>query len=1202
MSTPDKTSKPGPTPEQQAAIDARGNILVMAGAGTGKTTTLINRVIKRLQDPDHPLSLERLLMVTFTEAAAAEMRHRLRQALETRTLEEPENPRWIEQLALLETAHISTLHSFCLKLIRDHFHQLGLDPEFSILAEDQAALARQETLDTLLEERLLGETDIDRATQEWVMTIGQGRTTRMAQLALGLYHSSQALPDPEGWFDQQTTALSSPEPTLWRQWLITGFAQWRNLWLEELRHLAPHNPKAAECAAALDNLHLDPNLETVTKTLQAIVALDNSWDRKLCPKTKMRPPLKRFLDGATFLHTQVPENEEDDPLAQDWEWTRQSLLTLLALAREFSRRYALAKRELGGLDFSDLEQFALELLWDRSSQSPTALAHNWQEQLDEILVDEYQDINAAQDTIIRAVGRTGEHANRFLVGDVKQSIYRFRLADPRIFQEYADRWQGPDTDGQSLSLTSNFRSHPSILDFVNQLFSPLMHRDLGGLRYTRQQYLQPGAPEGWSKDHPTVELHLQVSNRRNTSPEDESRPDREVRHIARQIRTWIQDGLQIRDGTDGRTKPASYRDIAILLRSPKTRAEIYARIFAQEDVPLEIGRSGFYDAIEVADLLNLLRILDNPHQDLPLLGVLRSPLAGFTLDELAQLRIHHRHGPLWAALRRFSRNGPPESSGVAQSRSFLDAYDAWRTLSRTASLSECLETVLEDTGYEAWLATTPNPSQALANLRRFLSLSRQFDQFQRQGLTRFLRYVDAQQSASKEPDAPAAAPTNAVRLLSVHQSKGLEFPIVVLADLGKSINFGDLKEHIILDEDYGACPVVQPPNGTPPYPSLPHWLAAERQRREALGEELRLLYVACTRAKERLLLSGTATPKDVDENWPDSDPQPSVAQLINTNSWLGWVGPWWTHRIGNLSSGTLQSADGLWSSLVLRQDDDTTAVAAMDTDAVAATSDATPNDATPESPLTEAALASVRERIHTPYAYGPSTLEAAKASVSSLRKKARKEAEDESRILFLPRATEQSDTDGEINAAQRGTLHHRVMEAIPLNEPLTQGALLLLVENLVEQGTFTPREKAVLDLESIYSFWRSELGTAIQQNHAYAHRELPFTSRFTPNELAQLGIPTTPNLAPDEFIVVQGVVDLAIILPDTIWIIDFKTDHVDADAAAERAREYTPQLQLYASALSRIYRRPVSQLWLHFLYPRLTLPVPLETPSAPAGQ
>lgn len=1194
MTSPEKPTKPGPTPEQLQAIHAQGNVLVMAGAGTGKTTTLINRVIKRLQDPDHPLSLERLLMVTFTEAAAAEMRHRLRQALETRTLEEPENPRWIEQLALLETAHISTLHSFCLKLIRDHFHQLGLDPEFTILAEDQAALARQETLDTLLEERLVGDTNIDHATQQWVMTLGQGRTHRMAQLALGLYHSSQALPDPEGWFEQQLTALHNPEPTQWRQWLVSGFATWRNLWLQELHNLAPRNPAADRFAKFLETAGPHADADALGEAIQSIVTLNEEWPKDLGKKKDNQTPLKRFLDGAAFLNTQVPQSENDDPLAQDWEWTRQSLLTLLELAREFSSRYALAKRELGGLDFADLEQFALELLWDRTTQSPTPLARQWQEQLEEILVDEYQDINAAQDTIIKAVGRTGENANRFLVGDVKQSIYRFRLADPRIFQDYAARWKGADTDGQSLSLTSNFRSHPSILDFVNRLFSPLMHPDLGGLRYTREQHLQAGAPEGWSADAPTVELHLQVSSRRNTTPDEESRPDREVRHIARQIKGWIDGKLQIRDDADGKTKPASYSDVAILLRSPKTRAEIYARIFAQESVPLEIGRSGFYDALEVADLLNLLRILDNPHQDLPLLAVLRSPLASFTLDELAQLRIHHRHGPLWAALRRLSRNGPPESSSVAQTRSFLESYDAWRTLSRTASLSECLETVLENTGYEAWLTTTPNPSQALANLRRFLNLSRQFDQFQRQGLTRFLRYVDAQQAASKEPDAPASAPSNAVRLLSVHQSKGLEFPIVVLADLGKTINFGDLREHIILDEAYGACPVVQPPDGAPPYSSLPHWLAAERQRREALGEELRLLYVACTRAKERLLLSGTATPKDVDENWPDSDHEPSIAQLINTNTWLGWIGPWWTHRIGNLSSGTTESADGRWNSLVLRQDEDTPTTSVPDNQTTTDSSDKNAGNHAPEPALTASALTSIQERIQSPYPYTPSTLEAAKASVSSLRKKARREAEDESRILFLPRSTEPSDSHAEINAAQRGTLHHRVMEAIPLHEPLTQGALLVLVESLVEQGILSPMEKEVLDLESIYAFWHSELGTAIQQNHTSVHRELPFTSRFNPNELAQLGIPTTPDLAPNEFIVVQGVVDLAIILPETIWIVDFKTDHVDSDAASERAREYHPQLQLYSVALRRIYHRPVSQLWLHFLYPRLTLPVPQD--------
>jgi len=1183
-----------PTPEQQAAIDAAGNVLVVAGAGTGKTSTLVERVLARLLDPQNTLSLDRLLMVTFTEAAAAEMRHRLRAALEVRTAQDPIQHRWVEQLALVDTARICTLHSFCLQLVRDHFHDLGLDPDLTVLAQDQAYLLTRDTLETLLREHLAGRTAADVAVQQWVLAIGRGWDRPLQQLVLRLHNTTQTRPDPTAWFEARLAALEQDEPRHWRRWLQRGFVEWRDLWLPELDSMPPENEKAAVIVEALRGTPRDPDLTAIAAALALVVDLDSHWPRGT--KKKFRQPLEKVFAAAEFLHSLTDRSSPEDPLTQDWHWSRPHLVALLELTREFTRRYADAKRELGVVDFHDLEQFALDLLWDRQQQTPTELAQGWQRELEEVLVDEYQDINAVQDNLIRALGREGSAANRFLVGDVKQSVYRFRLADPRIFQEYAHAWREGRAHSQVLSLTGNFRSRPAILEFVNRLFGGLMHPALGGLRYTEDQFLKPG-PELASAAHPadsaSVELSVLLSPARGSGPDGITDSDREAMWVAHRIRALVEDGSLIRDRESGAPRPVTWGDIAILLRSPRTRSETYARAFAQAGVPLEIGRSGFYQAMEILDLLNLLQILDNPHQDIPLLSVLRSPLGGFSAEELAALRITQRRGPLWIAFRKLVREGDRQDPVWIRARDFLNAYQQWRTLSRVASLSECLDTILEDTAYESWLGTQPAADQTRGNVRMFLALTRQFDQFQRQGLHRFLRFVEAQQAAAIDPDPAAAAPTDAVRLLSVHQSKGLEFPVVVLADLDKRFNFEDLHAGVILDEEFGPCPLVQPPGGRPAYPSLPHWLASQRQRRETLGEELRLLYVACTRARDQLLLCGTATSKQVEEHWPNAQPQPTAAQLLDATSWLDWLGPWWTANLG-LPTRTVSGEPNPWIAVVVRPEPSREPSGEREN---------RPDEIRPDQRLLAAtatndrkALETLRVRLTTPYAHEAATREFGKASVSALRSRIRTETDEEARVLFVGGRPHSGAAPGELDAATRGTAHHRVLEALTLSKPVTQGILVQCVHELRRQQVLTPAETDALDLEGLLGFWQSGLGKRIQSRHEHVQRELPFTVRFSPEDLQRIGVPMAEGLAKNETIVVQGVIDLAIVLPAEVWIVDFKTDHISESELEARSIEHRPQLVLYGQALGRIYRRPVRELWLHFLHLRRSVTVNAHGP------
>src|SRR3984957_8592715 len=414
------------TPSQQRAVVARGNVLVMAGAGTGKTHTLVARCLNLISE--EKISLDEILIVTFTEAAAPEMRQRLRAALEKKSRENSDSF-LSEQLALFDAAHIGTLHGFCFKLIREHFHELGLDPQISILDEGQSRMLANETLEEQFNSHYENEDVFSLAVQDLIKIYGSGRDEKIRALILRLHNYIQTRADAENWTARQIEIFSAAGPIQWREWFSAAIANWRTDWLPILQNLKAENPKAAECLEIL--------LETnSTDVFQKILATDENWPRGT---KKFREPLKDFFDNAKFLNSLVA-TDENDPLAEDWNWIRGRMKTLLQLAKEFSENFSARKRDDGVLDFHDLEQSALKLLWNFEAEKPTPIAERWREKLRFVFVDEYQDINAAQDKIISALSRDGKNANRFLVGDVKQSIYRFRLADQKIFRNYANTW------------------------------------------------------------------------------------------------------------------------------------------------------------------------------------------------------------------------------------------------------------------------------------------------------------------------------------------------------------------------------------------------------------------------------------------------------------------------------------------------------------------------------------------------------------------------------------------------------------------------------------------------------------------------------------------------------------------------------------------------------------------------------------------
>lgn len=1229
---------PGPTPNQQRAIAAGGNVLVEAAAGAGKTRTVVERCLDRVLRAPDPVSFENLLMVTFTEAAAAEMRRRIREALEARHAAAPDHAWLAEQLALLDSACIGTLHSFCLRLVREHFHVLGLDPQVSVLDDAQARLLAAETLDAILQRHYAGSAPADQAVQRLILEHGGGRDESLRALALRLHDYAQTLPDADGWLRGQLASFQSPQPAPWEAWLLEGLADWRREWLETLATLPSENLNAGQCLATLKAWPRPFTREQAAAGLEQVLAANGPWPKG--KKVKFQEPLKPLFAEAAFLHSlaRCPA-DGPDPLVEDWSWVRPHMKALLELTLEFSQAFAEAKRAVGGVDFHDLEQFALRLLWDAPARQPTALARHWRARLRLVFVDEYQDINAAQDAILEALSGEGAAANRFLVGDVKQSIYRFRLANPRIFQQKARDWREGGPGGQVIPLADNFRSHEAILEFANAVFGALLRPEVGGVGYPDEARLRVGRPElrperTLANDAaPRVELHLRLTGGEDEAGDaaagvdlgDLTKAEQEARLVGLRLRALKQQGLRI--WKEGTWQPVQWRDMVVLLRSAPNWAEAFAKEFARLQIPLEVERGGFYDSTEVTDLLSLLQLLDNPLQDLPALAVLRSPFVGLTLDELAALRLAHRPGRLWLAALRLHRERPEAAATKASTQPggcaresaadlpptghrpgafsepavraaaasawpkldrFFRSFARWRQLARQGALSHCLETVLDETHYEDWLLAQPRGPQRRANVRQLLSLTRQFDQFQRQGLFRFLNFVAAQQEAGLDAEPASVATGDTVRLMTIHRSKGLEFPVVVVAGLGKGFNLQDLKGAVVLDEDYGLCPLVKPAQSDQRYPSLPWWLAARRQRRETLGEELRLLYVAFTRPCDRLLLAGTASRRRAEARWGETAPaQLTTQHLARANCALDWLGPLLPTLCGRPDWMDQPSGQHQLLTWTLHKEEDL--VAAPDA----------PASPTPVTPPDPEALADLAARLRWRYAWPEATVEPAKTSVTALRRRLAEDLEAEARPLFRAwtsggkahHAGPAAAAPG-LSAAERGTAQHKFLQHAALAQLTDEAQVRREVERLTAAGVLSRVEAGVVDAAALAEFWCSDLGRALrEQPAAHVHRELPFTARFSAQDFASLGLPLNVALGEEEFIVVQGVADLAVVRPAEIWLVDFKTDELTAREVEAKARHYAPQLRLYGLALERIYDRAVRRRWLHFLAARRTVAV-----------
>lgn len=1237
------------TPRQWEGITTAGrSLLVSAAAGSGKTAVLAERCAHLVCDAEEPCDVDELLVVTFTESAAAEMRSRIQQAVTQRVTGRragggDEKDRLTRQLALVEHAQVSTVHGFCSRVLRQNFNLLGLDPNFQILDGDEADLLRSEVARDLFHRRY--ELDESGDFQRLIDSYGEGDDERLIRQVVRTHELLCSLVDPDGWIERTRSRIAEAS-----KGQLESSALGKELVGEISTTLSRLSAKTADAIRTLISMR---GFDKYVEQLREIQACVQHWqgvlksdgidglngelaDFELPRAPTIRGEIagkeiaKALLDSVKGQITAGPLTEFLILSGTQWQEGLQSILPhaeeFLDLVAEFAGHYREAKDTARGLDFSDLERLALQVLRDPDSSElkPSVVARGYHRQYRHVLVDEYQDINEIQDAILTLVSREcvaherRMKANLFCVGDVKQSIFRFRLAEPARFLDRQSRFRKSDANkvGQVIDLRENFRSRAPLLEAINRVFERVMTGEAAEIEYDDSHRLVAGAtypPEDGVRCFrgAPIELHLLPDNLSGSQGEEESeetpgadpdleRADYEATLLAHRIREITgMDGsspTQIceRDGAgEAKLRPARFGDIVILLRSLKFKADRFADVLRRHGIPVHSeGGTGFFQSEEIRDVLALLSVLDNQQQDIALAAVLRSPLAAIPKpdDALARIRLAYpiikgtESLPFHQAVVRYAEEQGDELA--ARLRDFLRQLADWRDDARKRPVAEVLWEIYDRTGYLAYCEGLEDGSQRVANLIYLHERARQFGTFLRQGLYRFMRFIDGLR-LEKDLGRPSVASEaeQVVRIMSVHRSKGLEFPIVLLPDLGKRINLEDTRGAILVDRCAGLGMSVVDEARRIRYPSLASVLVKRALLRQTLAEELRLLYVAMTRAREHLILVGTCR-ENACEKWAGAwrgraGPLPAD-EFLGARTVLDWIGP-----VSAMTAGTSPPVFDVRQHtideiLAWPNPKDLRGKFSPRQEAMAALRPLEP--APPPNPTAETLI----ERFsagyrHQPFIDVPAAL-AATAVAKGNSFAARSGAE-----LSLPAFYV---TDRAPSGADVGQSTHLLLEHLDFRRTCDADDVASQIEELLAKKILTPPDAARIDRAAIHWMMSGEVGRLLRGSADQVRREVPFALTVPAQRIGE--VPASAD--PLDQVMIRGRIDVLVPDGDGIAVVDYKTDRIEPEQIAARAEQYGEQMALYREAVGKIAGRPVSAVYLVFLAPRVIW-TPALTPS-----
>ena len=1265
------------TPEQQRVIELHNsNILVSAAAGSGKTAVLVERIIRMICDGEHPADIDRLLIVTFTNAAAAEMRERIAAGIIARLEADPGNEHIQKQSALLHNAQITTIDSFSLFLIRNHFNEIGLDPDFRVADEGEIKLLQQEVLAQLLEDAYAGQF-VPEAPEQFHACVEYfcpgGRESVLEQHILNLSRYAGSFPWPAEWLEERKNDYAAGDMEAlvhsdYGQYLTERVNRTVEGCLEKLREVKRlcELPDGPYMYGELTEAEIE-QLERLTscKDLeeQAAKVPTVTFGRLPSKKDDSVDPAKREL--AKAIRNSVKDTLSDlsesyfkTPLelaVEQGKACREPLRILLDLVLEFDRRLLAAKQERHLIDFSDMEHYALQILLKREKVEesggtgtdrtetkyrivPSDVAMEYRQYFQEILIDEYQDSNLVQEYLLSAIsGEEEGRYNRFMVGDVKQSIYKFRLARPELFLEKYDTYQETG-DLCRIDLAKNFRSRIQVVDAVNDVFSRIMSRQIGGIAYDDKAALYPGAVYPAQED-PAYGSELLLIRKPEKGEREESGIGEqhaegagvlvdydnvrqlEALAIAARIKQ-LKGSLKVMEKSTGELRPVRYSDMVILLRTTSGWDEEFKKILEQQGIPVYItSKTGYFGALEVQELLQFLRVLDNPRQDIPLFGVMQSVFGGFTQEEIAQIRSggegHSRKRmTLYEALKEVAQSGRTveegeeisagESAGEEAELSqkadtFLQRIGHYRDLTPFTSIRDLLQRILDDYDYLNYVTALPAGSKRRANVEMLLTKASAFEKTSYFGLFHFIRYMEQLEKYDVDYGEADTLDENAdvVRIMSIHKSKGLEFPVVFVSGLSKRFNMQDANQSLIVDMDLGVAVDYVDSVRRIKNKTLRRTVLSAKMKEDNLAEELRVLYVALTRAREKLIL--TAVLDKADEKWElaqmTGQERLTYLDFCEAGSYMDFLLPILPQT--GIAVKTLRTEDLAVEELreQLRMGDRREQLRLIACGETTLTGDPEEN---------ERKLMYLRERFAYQYPHPGLQKLYTKTTVPELKIAAMAEKdeaafhtfEEKEVVPYIPGFRREQE---KVSGAVRGNAFHRTMELLDFTYLFTESGLFTGCPNNYEEyrrgldknrlqnrlEEFLQREtislrlteeyaKAVslpkilnfLEQELAYRMWRA-------QEQGLLYREQPFVLGIDAKRL-------DPDLPEGEKVLIQGIIDVFFIEDGEIVLLDYKTDVIDSLEALWN--RYNVQIQYYEEALTKLMQMPVKERILYSFY------------------
>lgn len=1205
------------TNEQLQAIQEKdSNILVAAAAGSGKTAVLVERIIHKIIDEQ--MDIDKILVVTFTNAAASEMRERILEAIYKKLEENPENVHLQRQIILLNKASICTIHSFCLDVIHNHFYEIDLPSNFKIADTAEIDLLKQEVLDDLFEQKY---TENDKDFIELLENYTNYRGDEALQeLVLKIYKFIQSSPFPLKWLQEKLELLKIEDKdisqTIWGKLIIQAVEddiQESIMQLETVKSKMALYPEMTKFYQKIcEDLIIIKDLQNYNSWDELYIKLLNfnfsKWpvDKKVTNDLKedskeIRDKVKKHIKEKTAKLLSCPQEQA----VKDLKIITPILEKLANLVTEFTKNFAEKKKEKNCIDFNDIEHFALKILLDENN-NPTEVAKKYKEKFEEIAIDEYQDSNLVQEAILTSISKGN---NIFMVGDVKQSIYKFRQARPELFlqkyDEYKNKEEKTQEDNLKIQLFRNFRSRQNILNITNLVFESIMSKELGDIHYNENEYLNYGAnypePEEIKNYAGIAELDI-IDLKEDESitafegEEDEEEQERveddvlEAKFVANKIQELLDSDYMVFDKKQGYRKIRP-KDIVILLRATSNLSPIYEKELSDLELPVFSDTSGTYlDTVEIQTILSVLKIIDNPLQDIPLVVVLRSSICNFTDNDLITIRLTDRNCNFYEALikTRIIFDGDLKD----KIESFLEKLEKWKSISQYMPLDEFIWQIYLDTGYYQYVGLLPNGAMRQANLKTLFEKAKQYEKASFKGLFNFIQFIDKLKKQNGDLASAKLIGENedVIRIMSIHKSKGLEFPVVFLCNSHKKFNMQDLNDNILLHQDIGFGPTIMDTTRKIKYSSIAKDAIKLKMKQETLSEEQRILYVALTRAKEKLYITGRSkdfTKYVQDKNkvleMYESEKIKLDAKLMKkANSYLDWI--MYVYLFNQGRTITLKGESYKLSDIItLNVSNKKDLLKALAKEEVVEQIDLKEkieqilkNKSDEENKKSEQAL---EELLEWKYDYIVDTTLPTKSSVTKIKQEKIKleeilkgiESEEvEYKKSYTPKFMQE---DKKISNAEKGTLVHLCIQRLDERKDYELKDIQNMILNLVEKEIITQNEADAIDVNLIYQYTKSQLFEELRQAKE-VHKEQPFYINIPAKDVVSEAENSKKN------ILVQGIIDLYYIdKNDNLVLIDFKTDYISNEPNAKEKilEKYKVQLEIYKTALEQALGRKVNK-------------------------